>query len=363
MSPSPGELTTAYAWPQLLERPTAGSTLVYLDLNHWIYLAQANTGHRRGETHRVLLDVARAMRADGSIVFPLSAQHYAEMSLIRDPRRRADVAAVMKELSDFSTLLSRVSVMQLEIEAAIDAAIGTTTQHLEPVPLLGRGIGHAFGRRGGLRLKTTDGSSIEDIRATYPGGPAAFDAFMADLERQFEHDMLAGPADEDISELLANGYKPRVAQERQEARAQQEREQAARLDSDPRWRRHRLRDVIGARYVIIELGDMLDAAFARRGIVLEDVWTDVDAARRFVDSMPSADVHVSLQVAAHRNPLTSWSSNDYFDIDALSLAVAYCDVVLTEKHRAHAVRTERCDRRLGTVVLSSPQTLVDHLSG
>src|SRR5215211_4633925 len=78
-------------------------------------------------------------------------------------------------------------------------------------------------------------------------------------------------------------------------------------------------------------------ALAGRHLDLEDLFTDLESARRFVDSMPSADVCVSLMTAAHRNPETKWTGNDMFDIDALSVAVPYCDVVVTERHARHVL--------------------------
>ena len=69
--------------------------------------------------------------------------------------------------------------------------------------------------------------------------------------------MLRGPQDE-ASSLAANGFDPAAARRGQEVRAQQEREQAERFDEDPRWRRGRIRDVVGARYLIVELMDMLN---------------------------------------------------------------------------------------------------------
>src|SRR5512133_1670652 len=39
-----------------------------------------------------------------------------------------------------------------------------------------------------------------------------------------------------------------------------------------------------------------------------------------------------LITAAHRNPQTKWTANDVVDIDALSVAVPSCDVVVTEPH-------------------------------
>jgi hypothetical protein len=46
---------TPYAWPLSLLTSPAGKPLVYLDMNHWIYLAQAATGHASGRRHREAL--------------------------------------------------------------------------------------------------------------------------------------------------------------------------------------------------------------------------------------------------------------------------------------------------------------------
>ncbi len=47
-----------------------------------------------------------------------------------------------------------------------------------------------------------------------------------------------------------------------------------------------------------------------------------------------------------------WSPNDFYDIRALSVAVAYCDLVVTEKHWAHVMRRAGLDKLNGSVVIS-----------
>jgi hypothetical protein len=74
--------------------------------------------------------------------------------------------------------------------------------------------------------------------------------------------------------------------------------------------------------------------------------------------MPSCDVHVSLHAVNHSNPRSAWTANDYFDIDALALAVPYCDVVATDRQRAHDLHRAGCPDRLGTTVVSAPEELV-----
>ena len=92
-----------YAWPRSLTLPVVRPRLVYLDLNHWIGLAKAATGHRDAG---VYVDVLRASRdaCNRGFLFVLSGQHYMEMSLIRAPAQRAQIAEVMEELTGFASL-------------------------------------------------------------------------------------------------------------------------------------------------------------------------------------------------------------------------------------------------------------------
>ena len=66
-------------WPAL-RRPAGGEKLIYLDQKDWVYLAQADTGHRDGPRYAAALQAARAARAAGTAVFPLSLTHYSEPS-------------------------------------------------------------------------------------------------------------------------------------------------------------------------------------------------------------------------------------------------------------------------------------------
>jgi hypothetical protein len=163
--------------------------------------------------------------------------------------------------------------------------------------------------------------------------------------------VLAGPSDDEVEQLRAYGWNPEAVQQVAENRAAEERAQVARLNADPRWRRGRLRDVVMAREVIIELFEALNEALEARGRDFSDVWTDREAACEIPSAMPSTDVAVTLKAAAHRNPHKGWQRNDIYDIDALSVAVPYCDIVVTEKHAHYVLQAERIPSRMNTILL------------
>jgi hypothetical protein len=353
-----------YVWPgRYLLRPSYDRTLTYLDLNHWIALARAGVGHREGGRHVAALERIRRAKAVGRAIFPLSSTHYMEMAGIKQARQRRDVAAVMEELSGFTTIVSRAVIMELEIEAVLDEMIGLREQPYRPLPLLGSGIGRSMGLVGGLRIRDASGADkTDEMRATWKDGPEAFDRKMMEMNLHFEREMLRGPADEQVEQLRADGWDPDVARRIAGERAAAEQAQAANLDTDPRWRRGRLRDVVSARHLLIDLNTPTTKALAARGVsTTTDFLTDRHVARRFVDSMPSSDVYVTLVTAAPRNPQRRWTANDVFDIDAASTAVAYCDIVVCDSHVSNALRAAKLEERAQVVVLDNLNDLGEHL--
>lgn len=64
---------TQYTWPQSLLKSKGDKPLVYLDMNHWIFLAQAATGHANGGRYQHALDALR--QAAGRVVIPLASVH------------------------------------------------------------------------------------------------------------------------------------------------------------------------------------------------------------------------------------------------------------------------------------------------
>lgn len=347
-------------WPCGLQRPASPPKLAYLDLNQWIYLAQAATGHSNGIKYLPVLQRCRAVRADGTALFPLSSTHYQEVAKITDPAQRAALAALMEELSGFTSLPSRTIVMRLELDAALTPRLGPDPNHLTPLDLLGPGWGWAIGKLNPLRIHVPEGDVTEQVRQQM--GAERFDAMMAMMQFVAERAMLAGPSDEDVPALRARGWDPLTAKKVAERCAAQEQAFEDGLDDQTRRRPQRLRDVILVRELIIELEDALMEALSARGRSITDaLGHDKAAARAMARSMPGTEVATTLKVEDHRNRDKRWTHNDTFDIDALSLAIPYCDVVVTDVHRRHVLNTAGLGERMNTIIFAKLAALPDHL--
>lgn len=350
---SPQREAHPLAWPSSLCRREPKPVLIYLDLNHWINLAKAATNHRQGGPYQTSLEWCRAARESGSALFPLSSTHYVELYKNRNSRQRASVATLMEELSGFVTLLSKSCAARLELDAALSARFGPTASTLIPLPLLGDGIAWAFGRKG-LRVLSSGKDMTEEFRSRKP---EQFQRARQEMERK----LLAGPAKSDLPQLLKHGWKPEAFMDVTERRAQQERDQVRRFQHHPEFPKAKLPDAILVREIITELEQLIAEVLVSRGLSLHDILTSRDDLNALVRSMPTSRVSIELKTAMHRNPQRAWAGNDIHDIDALSLAIPYCDAVLTDKHIAHMARSTHLDQLMGTRVLSNLTELHDDL--
>jgi hypothetical protein len=352
-------------WPPRVVQPARPPALIYLDLNHYINLARTAAGLQVPDGYGGLLRAATAARQQDRAVFPLSGTHYMEMSGILDPAQRTAVAEVMESLWGFRVLLGRVTLAELEIDAMIGALLSLGSA-AERIDLLGPTFGWAFGMRGGLTIRDADGSdSSASMREEV--GDREFERIMAEATLAFERGMLAGPPDEEIAALRAAGYAPEKTREVTEKRAQQERDLSARLDEDDKWRRGRLRDVVSASELTHEWLDQITRATLARGTSIgQVVGGDRERMRAFVEGMPSSRVAISLKTRYHRDGRHQWTANDIHDIDALAIAVPYCDAVFTDKAARNALAASRELRPFGTFLPRKPGELaewLDNLTG
>lgn len=331
--------------------------LVYLDINHFIELARAMVDVRTAHPgYSELLDATRRAAREKRALFPLSGEHLWEISAIKNPRQRHDIADIMEELSGFSYLLGRTEIAQLEVEAGIED-IFDEASHPLTFSLVRPTFGQATGMRGGMSIRNADGSDGSDaVRQRM--GDVEYEQFIRHANHTVERLMLDGPSDEEVSTLRTQyGYDPEASREGAQSRLAFELDLTERLAKDPRWRRGRLRDVVSAREVAHEWLDTINRVNEQRSRDGKRQLDSDDDTRRLMAAMPHTQVAISIKTQYHRNPTHPWDTNDITDIDAASVAYAYCDAVFTDKAVRAALANSTELRSIGTYLPRTPPDL------
>jgi len=349
-------------WPRDLQLPPRPPRLVYLDMLAWINMAELEAGNAALAGYERLLEACRQARVEGRALFPLSSTTALELYNIWDGERRKARVAVMDQLSGFNYLLGRPQIQQLEVEAALNEIPGVTITPQGPISLIGPSLLWSFGMRGGLVTNVPDPDAVArqicEGLGIDPGGDA-----WASLERWAERELLTGPENHEDPDLLKAGYSLDKWRGMLQQRARQEQQLAAALDAEPKVGRGRLRDVINCHEMCTELIDGVTRTTMAMGTSIGALLDDRGKLREFNDGMPSTRVAVSLKTIYHKNRQHVWKSNDINDIDALSIAVPYCDCVFTDKALRDKVISCRELDIFQTEMPRRPEELAEWLDG
>ena len=196
-------------WPTTLRLPVRPPRLIYLDLNHWIELSKAHSGHRDGNTHKYVLDACLDAVRGGNVVFPLSVFIYTEIAKNINHRQRRDLRETIEQISRYMVVTSPTVVATHEIEAVLDQVIGPNPVPLNTKNYLDWGVGGAFGRAVDIRINSAGGKDVtEEARRAYRDGPEAFDLVLFNAQRKWNRRIIEGPAPQEEPKFRALGWKP-----------------------------------------------------------------------------------------------------------------------------------------------------------
>lgn len=336
----------------LLGASTADRLKVSLDLKDWVSLAKARLGRPQFPQDTLAYEALRSATAAGEVIVPLTAATYMEVARISSLRQRTDLANVITEISGFVAIASRSVVVEHQLLAALAARFDGPPP--APIPVFGLGNPFAVGEQKAFMLRKKDGGA--------PDLPAALVREIETASRVMgEYMMLRGPAPEDLPALRALGYRPEEVAKVEEARVNREKELAAML-KDGTADRGRLGDIVAARYLYWELGDRLPSMLQPYGLEIGAFFAKgKEWLTTLLDDIPSAAINITLADKGFRNSYKKWTGNDIRDADAMSAAIPYCDVVMTDNYVAAQLAKSPAVARHGTLVLSRLSDLNDAL--
>lgn len=313
---------------------------VYLDQNKWIDLARARTGV--SDEFVGVLECARFGVEIGAVSFPLSLIHYMETWNTRSSRRRLDLAMTMVALSRFHTMAVQRALITAELTRALNSALGRPA--VQNVQVFGVGFSHASGRPRNVFMPP-DGYQYP------PGVRAQVSEWGTNL---LEWVALSGPG----VDLPVEGIDLEPARMVSEQYRRGQSEGAKRLVGQAPGD-------VEAQVFAEDLFDLLDTGRDRLdewGITIEEIMslsgTELDA---FWSAVPTQDAMYRLRRLKLQNPQHPWKKGDLADIGALSCAVVYCDIIVTEREWAHFLRRSGLPERHSTVVLDDLAELTQHI--
>jgi hypothetical protein len=337
-----------------------GALSVYLDTKDWIACAQARTGHSAGARFRSCYEFLLDATTSGRVRVVLSAGSYMELNLalpIHRVRHRTDLADVITEITRFWNIRCRSDLLEAQFEQALHDRFGRPMFPAHP-DVFGPGVTWAFG---GTVLDAPVGSAPGMAEAgAARWGPEGYLRFVDVSARMLEYCVLRGARPKDVA--FMPGYDLDPVRRQEEERLLRDQDLQQRLVDD-RGLKVKLDDVLDARELYWELGPSLPRLLDRAAMSVESFfYKGRDWLSDFVNSLPTIAVQLALRRQGVLNS-RSWKINDQRDLDHLSLGVPYCDVVVTDRAAAAALRRGHLDERLGTVVLNDLAELPGVLSG
>jgi len=231
---------------------------------------------------------------------------------------------------------------------------------------LGWGVNHAFNSLSG-RFRFVESIATDDrSEGDHVGAPARllelFRRAYVERSEGYEWWSLAG-GDEVLSHP---GIDARSEHRLGTEFKQDEKELAVQFSQDP-YLRSRLDDYLVLQETTSITGVINKIAYWHGAATgdLMDKWrvAGPEFGRNIVESLPTRTCMFYMRRAKHANPQWTWGQHDRTDIGALSAAVPYCDVVVSERQWGHVLRTAKLDQRFGTTVISKLTDLLPILAG
>jgi hypothetical protein len=126
----------------------------------------------------------------------------------------------------------------------------------------------------------------------------------------------------------------------------------------------RVGDVLHARE-IAALVDYLAPGLAERGSSFDAI-AEADNPKSVViqllQEIPTAWAQAEMKRLQHSNPQRRWTPNDQYDVNALSMAIVYCDAVVAESNWGTLMRNAGLDVRNSTELMTRPEELRSYLA-
>lgn len=302
---------------------------IYLDTNKWIDLARAHCGRKNGERFAGVLAYLRQSVEKGELVLPVSLTHCLELNRYGQSEKRRDVWEFVVSLSRCWAIASSPRVLDQLISNCVYETFKRDHATGEP---------RVFGHSAVFGLwpeppSSGDGAAWRDFLET----PQGWMHFWLDMPEDTRRELHVGlsrlnqAACDRVNSALQNAPKNELDLERRSYMVT----------------------------LFLDFQDRYLAAASKIGKGNEDfLQLAYEDAVGLIAHVPPLDVETALVVQHRRQSDRPMAPNDVADVAQLSMAIPYCDVVVTERYWTDKARRENLDVRYATRLLSDLNDLM-----
>lgn len=321
---------------------------IYLDQMAWIELARAKHSKSKDARYIDAYLLAREAVRNGLAQFVLSGTNHYETQRRKNYASRLDIVEIMAELSGFHAMRRPNKIVPAELEIAIcDVLNLRPTAHVRPF-----GVGMDFMWDFQFVDLSAYWSMLDETDCEELGITLRL------LELCKSHPSLANDilltAGRDPKNFPEDGQLIRQLQVLDNSYVERQEKIGSLIKSDPSLRANLDKVLAGA--ALAEIKRDIISACVRIGVdpvlLLDSFAGDSEKYMAFFRSVKSRWVAYRMELQVQSQIDRKWKTNDLHDVIGLSVAIPYCDIVVTEKQWRHLVRTERLDQEYNTNVIA-----------
>lgn len=332
--------------------------VVYLDTNHWYALGRAMAGHPDQPEHVDILGMLADQLGQGRLMFPLSAVHYMEIAENPRDHQRKEAADVIAMLSRFITISSAGKIIDEELAQSLNRRFGRPAF---PIKVKKFGYGATFALTGEERAlgRVTCGTEQDRLELEAKLG-MSIAQFEAEVDVLTEYMLLRQPDTDSWDQIP--GYDPYAARRLADEELESFNKLVDTVHNNPDVMTRPL-DAIYERQFLFEFLNNYTRALMGAGFTRHRVpFHSKEELSEFLESMPSRRVATMLQYHYLKDTNKHWKINDLRDNVALSEAIPYCDIVVTDSEVCNvAVNRAHLDTEFNTPIFPRLTDLAAYL--
>ena len=314
------------------------SKIVYLDQNAWIELSRFREGQKSSCDEKLFKTVMQASNS-GTVFFPISLIHLSEIMNTEKAEWRKELLSLMLEVSHYYTFTPYWDKLrELEIKNLVLKELGRPLIDVRSY-LVGRGFSNLMGATPTVKSEKISPEMLKELNQKLLLALNDPEIFLEHTQKIYR--------DHKSEDIIAIQEFERIREELSQFKDYQDRRKIF------LWR-NIIATILPKLYTsLVELNAPLSLS--------EKIFGNYDVDE-FLSKLPTALCEFTLLFQRDEQPSRPIQINDSYDIWHLTLAIPYCDVVVTEEKMWTTIaKNAKLDKICNTVILSSIHDLRNYL--